>query len=147
MCGSRSETTIPHQIAIKDYAAGALLANAPMWIISSVLPSEWSRQSVVLVGLLNYLIAMAGGASAGYLIARKTGQSYLKAGLPTGFFSYSLYAVSMSLIGVKGGFIEDVPALFGFFIGGAVGARYWERLSQQIRRKQGEDPGESMQQP
>jgi hypothetical protein len=99
-----------------------------------------------LVGLLNYLIAMAGGASAGYLIARKTGQSYLKAGLPTGFFSYSLYAISMSLIGVKGGFIEDVPALFGFFIGGAVGARYWERRSRQMKMTQSKDPGESMQQ-
>ena len=147
MHGSQDESSIPKRIALKDYAAGALLANAPVWILSALLPSEWSQQSVVLAALFNYLTAMAGGASAGYLIARKTGQSYLKAGLQTGFFSYSLYAVSMSLIGVKGGFIEDVPALFGFFIGGAVGARYWERRSQQIKMTQSKDPGESMQQP
>lgn len=147
MCGYRGESSIPRRISVKEYAAGALLANAPIWILSALLPPEWSKQSVVLAALFNYLMAMAGGASAGYLIARKTGQSYLRAGLPTGFFSYSLYAVSMSLIGVKGGFIEDVPALFGFFIGGAVGARYWERLSRQINRTRSKDSGELMQQP
>lgn len=145
MGGSQAESGIPKGIAWKEYAAGALLANAPIWILSALLPSEWSQQSVALVALFNYLTTMVGGASAGYLIARKTGQDYLKAGLPTGFFSYSLYAISMSLIGVRGGFIEDVPALFGFFIGGAVGARYWERRSQQIREYR--QRRESMQQP
>lgn len=134
LSGSPGESPIPRQIAIKEYAAGALLANAPIWILSAILPPDWSQQFVIRAGLMNYIITMAGGASAGYLIARKTGQNYIRAGLPTGFFSYSLYAIFMSIIGVKGGFIEDVPALFGFFIGAAVGAKFWEKRSQQVKR-------------
>ena len=131
---SPGESTVPRQITLKEYAAGALLANAPIWILSAILPAEWSQQFVIRAGLINYIITMAGGASAGYLIARKTGQNYIRAGLPTGFFSYSLYAIFMSITGVKGGFIEDVPALFGFFIGAAVGARFWEMRGQLFKK-------------
>ena len=134
LSGSPGESPIPRQIAIKEYAAGALLANAPIWILSAILPPDWSQQFVIRAGLMNYIITMAGGASAGYLIARKTGQNYIRAGLPTGFFSYSLYAIFMSIIGVKGGFIEDVPALFGFFIGAAVGAKFWEMRGQLFKK-------------
>lgn len=139
MSGSENESPSVKRIALKEYAAGAFLANAPIWILSAVLPPKWSGESIIKVALTTYIITMAGGAWAGYLIARKTGQSYIKAGLPTGLFSYSLYALFMTLTGVKGGFIEDVPPIFGFFIGGAVGARFWERQNQQTRIRMKKD--------
>ena len=119
------------KIVLKDYAAGAFLAVAPLWILLAILPTGWSEESLVTHALITYFISMAGGLLTGYLIARKTGQNYLRAGLPTGLFAYSLYAVSMIFFGVRGGLFEDVPPLFGFLIGGAVGARLREMLVQK----------------
>ena len=64
LSGSPGESPIPRQIAIKEYAAGALLANAPIWILSAVLPPDWSQQFVIRAGLMNYIITMAGGMNA-----------------------------------------------------------------------------------
>ena len=126
-------------ISLKEYAAGALLANAPIWLLSAVLPDRWFEKYNIFLALFTYFITMAGGTWAGYLISRKTGQGYLRAGIPTGLFSYSLYAIFMTITGVRGGILEDVPSLIGFVIGGAAGARYREKQSQQTSTQRKRD--------
>ena len=141
MCDSEAKSPPPKRISIKEYAAGALLANAPIWLLSAFLPDRWFEESPIFLALLIYFITMAGGTWAGYLISRKTGQGYLKAGLPTGLFSYSLYALFMTITGVRGGIIEDIPPLIGFVVGGATGSRYWEKQNQQTSTpRKGEQP-------
>ena len=131
MSGSEVKSPTAKSISLKEYAAGALLANAPIWLLSAVLPHRWFENYSIFLALLVYFITMSGGVWAGYLIARKTGQGYLRAGIPTGLFSYSLYALFMIITGVRGGILEDVPPLLGFVLGGVAGVRYWEIKNSQ----------------
>lgn len=131
MSGSEVKPSPTKNISLREYAAGALLANAPIWLLSAVLPHKWFENYSIFLALLVYFITMSGGVWAGYLIARKTGQGYLRAGIPTGLFSYSLYALFMIITGVRGGILEDVPPLLGFVLGGVAGVRYWEIKNSQ----------------
>ena len=131
MSGSEVKPSPTKSISLREYAAGALLANAPIWLLSAVLPHRWFENYSIFLALLVYFITMSGGVWAGYLIARKTGQGYLRAGIPTGLFSYSLYALFMIITGVRGGILEDLPPLMGFVLGGVAGVRYWEIKNSQ----------------
>lgn len=131
LSGSEVKPSPTKNISLREYAAGALLANAPIWLLSAVLPHKWFENYSIFLSLLVYFITMSGGVWAGYLIARKTGQGYLRSGIPTGLFSYSLYALFMIITGVRGGVLEDLPPLLGFVLGGVAGVRYWEIKNPQ----------------
>lgn len=112
-------------VRIWDYAAGAAVSNAPVWILLCFLP-YLRFLTPAIMGLTMCFVAMGGGTLAGFLVARRVATEHVKAGLNTGFFSYVLYAIFLTVIGIRGGFIVDMSPLTGFVIGGAVGARIWE---------------------
>lgn len=111
---------------IRDYVAGALVANAPMWILNIILQYLKADLSYVFLGSIIYFTAMSGSAVAGYLLERKRELGYRKTGMTTGFAAYVLYSVYLMVAGVSGGVLEDFLPLMGFVIGGAIGARYRE---------------------
>lgn len=74
-----------------------------------------------------FFTAMAGGAAAGYLVARRATSEQVKVGMSTGLFSYALYTVFLIFTGFRVGAMDDISSLTGFVIGGAVGARLREK--------------------
>ena len=118
------------RVPLRDYVAGALVANAPMWLLSIVLQYLKIDLSFVFLGLTLYFTAMAGSALAGYLLERKRGLGYKKTGMPTGFTAYALYSIYLTVVRVRGGVMEDFLPLMGFVIGGAIGARYREKQNR-----------------
>ena len=118
------------RVPLRDYVAGALVANAPMWLLSIVLQYLKIDLSFVFLGLTLYFTAMAGSALAGYLLERKRGLGYKKTGMTTGFTAYALYSLYLTVVRVRGGVLEDFLPLMGFVIGGAIGARYREKQNR-----------------
>jgi len=111
---------------MRDYVAGALVANSPMWVLNIILQYLKAELSFVYLGLILYFTAMASSAVAGYLLERKRGLGYRRTGMTTGFTAYVLYSVYLTIVMVRGGVLEDFLPLMGFVIGGAIGARYRE---------------------
>ena len=112
---------------LRDYAAGALVANAPAWLLSLLFPYLRTVTGEVFTALTIFFIAMAGGVAAGYLVARRATSEQVRRGMSTGLFSYALYALFLTFTGVRGDVMDDISSLTGFVIGGAVGARLWEK--------------------
>jgi len=115
------------RLGLKEYVAGALVANAPAWLLSLMIPYFKAVTSIVYIILIIYFTTMAGGVAAGYLVARGMKSKQVQAGVTIGFFSYALFALFLIIIGVRGDIIEDLPSLTGFVVGGAVGARLFEK--------------------
>jgi len=126
------------KIALREYFSGALLANVLIFLLSAFGPITFFGESIIQVALATYVLTMVGGAWAGFLVARKTGQNYVKVGFPIGLISYCFYGIFITLMGVKGGFIEDFAPLFGFLVGGAMGARYWEIRVLNAKKSKGQ---------
>ena len=114
-------------VPLRDYVAGALVANAPMWLLNTILQYLKTELSFVFLGLILYFTAMASSALAGYLLEKKRGLGYQKTGMTTGFTAYALYSIYLTIVRVRGGVLEDLLPLMGFVIGGAIGARYREK--------------------
>jgi FtsH-binding integral membrane protein len=112
---------------LRDYVAGSLVANSPAWLLSLMIPYLRAEKGEIFTALILFFTVMAGGVLSGYMVARRVQSEYVKTGLSTGFFSYALYAVFLTLTGFRGGTLEDVISITGFVVGGAVGARLWER--------------------
>lgn len=117
--------------SLREYAAGALVANAPSWLLSLLFPYLRNVTGEVFTALTIFFIAMAGGVAAGYLVARRATSEQVKMGISTGLFSYALYALFLTFTGVRGGAMDDISSLTGFVIGGAVGARLWEKKTSE----------------
>jgi len=117
--------------SLRDYAAGALVANAPSWLLSLLFPYLRTVTGYIFTALAIFFTAMAGGVAAGYLVARRANSEQVKVGLSTGLFSYTIYALFLTFTGVRGGAMDDIPSLTGFVIGGATGARLWETKHQR----------------
>ena len=118
---------------LKDYAAGSLVANCPAWLLSLVIPCLRAAAGEVYAMLILCFTTMAGGVLAGYLVSRRAQSEQVKAGLTTGFLSYVLYAIFLTMTGFRGGALEDIPSITGFVIGGAVGARLLEGQTSACR--------------
>jgi ABC-type glucose/galactose transport system permease subunit len=110
------------QPRLRDFAAGALLANGPMWIMSLFMPTL-AEASLARTILLVLPISVVCGAVSGYMIARRTETNKVRAGLTTGFFSYALYAGSLLIVGARSSMALDASALTGLVLGGAIGTR------------------------
>jgi len=116
------EQTIERE-RLRDFVAGALLANGPMWVVSYALLSLGLRESHLLSGIILNLSAIACGGLAGSLVARKSGLDARRVGIVTGLSSYLLFALFLTLIGFRGGMIEETSSLTGFLIGSAIGSK------------------------
>lgn len=108
---------------IKEYVVGAALANGPESMLNAFRDIIQTRFSLVLQLLILFITTMAGGAWAGYLMARRTGN--IRAGLIVGFLSFLIYLVLLPIISLLGWIPLEVPTAFiGFLVGGALGSRY-----------------------
>lgn len=128
----------PRNVSLRDYAAGVAVANAPAWMLNTYRDIIKTQLSLIFQLLIIGLTTLAGGALAGYLIARKTGQIYQKAGVTTGLLSYVTYVVLSIILGFRGMPYEDAVTITGFVVGAALGAKYW-----QSRRHPTEDSKEA----
>ena len=111
---------------LKDYVAGAVLANSLAWLTLGVTPF-FETNPLTLMQLL-ILTYVAGVIVAGYLVARKTFQNHTKVGLKTGLGSFVFHVyVFMGVIELITGervlFLLDHLLILGVFVsGGIVGA-------------------------
>jgi len=121
-----------HRETLKDYVAGAILANAPMWILTYALLKFELRKSPFTSAIILNLSTMACGALAGSLVARKTGLDARRVGIVVGVLSYIFFALFLTLIGFRGEMIEETSSLTGFFIGSAIGSKLWENRRSNL---------------
>lgn len=116
-----------------NYIAGALIANAVVWIGAALIPLPADASELFLTYITAYfIISMVGGAIGGYMVARKTLEiSPLRLGLVLGAMSYAILAVANWFMGVRAW--VDSSALIGFSAGFAVGIRMIElrRIGQR----------------
>jgi len=128
----------PRSVSLRDYASGVAVANAPAWMHNTYRDIIATQLSLVFQLLILGLITLAGGALAGYLIARKTGQFYKKTGMSIGLLSYITYVALSFIQGFKAIQYEDAVTVTGFVVGAALGAKYWAS-----RRRPTEDSEEA----
>jgi len=109
-----------------NYLAGALIANAIVWIGAALIPFPADASETFLTYITAYfIISMVGGAFGGYMVSRKILEiSPLRLGLVLGAMSYVILAVANWLMGVRAW--VDSSALIGFSAGFAVGIRIIE---------------------
>jgi len=118
---------------LKDYVAGAVLANSLAWLTLGVTPF-FETNPLTLMQLL-ILTYVAGVIVAGYLVARKAFQNHIKVGLKTGLgaFVFHIYAI-MGVIELITGerilhLVDHLLILAIFISGGLAGAFLCKRLS------------------
>ena len=118
---------------LKDYLAGAALANSLAWLTLSVtVSSEIHQLTLVQLLVLTYLF---GAIIAGYLVSRKTFQNHLKVGLKTGlgsfvFHIYVFMGVLELIAGKRVLLLEDHLLILAIFIsGGFIGSFLCKQFS------------------
>ena len=118
---------------LKDYIAGAVLANSLAWLTLGVTPF-FDTNPLTLMQLL-ILTYIAGIVLAGYLVTRKAFQNHIKVGLKTGLgaFVFHIY-VFMGVIELITGerifhLLDHLLILAIFITGGLAGAFLRKRLS------------------
>jgi len=123
-----SEETQVREIRPRDYVWGIIVMNAPVYILNSYRDVV-AAQNLAIQMLLLGLAALAGGLLSGFSIARKTGQSYQKAGMTTGLLSYVGYVALLWITGFGkiSIFLEDAVVITGFVAGGSLGVKFWEK--------------------
>jgi len=111
---------------LKDYLAGAALANSLAWLTLCVT-AFFEIDLTTLVQLL-FLTYMFGTIIAGYLVTRKASEDHLKVGLKTGLGSFVFHIyVFMGVLELITGkrvlqLLDHLLILAVFISGGFVGA-------------------------
>lgn len=123
---------------LKDYLAGAALANSLAWLTLAV--TAFSEIDLVTLIQILFLTYMFGTIIAGYLVTRKASQNHLKIGLKTGLGSFVFHIyVFMGVIEVITGkrllnLMDHLLILAIFILGGFVGAFLCKQFSSGKRR-------------
>jgi uncharacterized PurR-regulated membrane protein YhhQ (DUF165 family) len=107
---------------LETYIAGAILSNAPIFIINYLLISSLSI-SILFSSILNYFMCFSISTLSGYLVARKLSSNPMKAGTITGVFSYIIYALIAEIFPSG---TWDLAVFLGFLMGGCVGSKIWD---------------------
>ncbi|RLI30769.1 hypothetical protein DRO56_05950 [Candidatus Bathyarchaeota archaeon] len=123
---------LAHREMLKDFFAGALIANAPMWILVQIIYNLFDlnlRESRFTSALILNLGTMICGILAGSLVERKTRFDARRVGIIVGGLSYLIFAIFLTIIGFRGEMIEETSSLTGFLIGSAIGSKIGKNLS------------------
>jgi len=111
---------------LKDYIAGAALANSLAWLTLAV--TAFSEIDLVTFIKLLFLTYLLGTIISGYLVSRKASQNHLKVGLKTGLGSFVFHIyVFMGVFELITGkrvlnLLDHLLILAIFILGGFVGA-------------------------
>jgi hypothetical protein len=118
---------------LKDYVAGAVLANSLAWLVLGLMPF-FGADPLLLMQIL-FPAYMSGTIIAGYSVARKAFQNHIKVGLKTGLGSFIFHIyVFMGVIDLLSGrrvlhLLDHLLILVVFISGGFLGAFLYKRLS------------------
>ena len=118
---------------LKDYLAGAALANSLAWLTLGVT-AFFEIDPLTFVQLL-FLTYMFGAVMSGYLVSRKVFQDSLKVGLKTGlgsfvFHIYVFMGVFELISGKRVLFLVDHLLILAIFIsGGFIGSFLFKQFS------------------
>ena len=119
----------------RDYAAGVGLANAPAFILNTYRDIALIQLSLGPYLLMLSLLILMGSVLSGYLIARKTKETYQNAGITTGLLSYIAYVALSAILGNPQISFEPSISLTSFVAGAAAGAKYFHvRARTEISR-------------
>ena len=114
---------------LKDYLAGAVLANSLAWLTLGI--------TLQARGEVLFLMYLSGVILAGYLVARKAFQNHIKVGLKTGLGSFIFHIyVFMGVIELITGhrllnMVDHLLILAIFISGGSIGAFLCKQLSSR----------------
>ena len=109
----------------QQYLAGVMIANGPVYIYNLYRDIIITNTSLLTFLMTIILIIFISSALSGYLIARKTGEIYQKAGITMGLLSYITYLIVSWLFGIGMLPFESAASLTFFVVGAAVGAKYY----------------------
>jgi peptidoglycan/LPS O-acetylase OafA/YrhL len=131
-----------NKLTLTDYLAGAVLANGFVWIWAMVLgylqaPSQTDGDA--LLGLLSYVVFVAGGAVASYLVCKRAGSNHLFVGLKVVGLAWIFSAVFMPATS-EASINLALVMLVCFVIGGLSGTYLARRMSLRGRGAQIEKP-------
>lgn len=122
-------------VKMSDYAAGVALANGPVFILNTYRDIVLIKLSLVSHLLILSLLILMGSALSGYLIARRTKETYQNAGITTGLLSYIAYVALSAIIRIPMMSLEPSISITGFVVGAAAGAKYFNvRARTEISR-------------
>ncbi len=134
----KSNTEVEKAPTLRDYLAGAVLANSLAWLVLGLMPS-FAADPLLLI-LMLFLTYMLGTIIAGYSVARKAFQNHMKIGLKTGLGSFIFHIyVFMGVIDWLSGrrllhLLDHLLILVVFVLGGLLGAFLYKRLSSRNTR-------------
>ncbi len=135
---SKSNTEVEKTPTLKDYLAGAVLANSLAWLMLAVMP--FFATDPWLLMLMLFLTYMLGTIIAGYSVARKAFQNHMRIGLKTGLgsFIFHIYVFMGVIDWVSGRRVlrlqDHLLILLVFVSGGFLGAFLYTRLSSRNMR-------------
>ena len=118
-----------NKIKFSYYVAGIILSNVPSFILNSYRQEVLNQIFFPYIFLLSIIILL-GSFVAGYLISRKTGEVYQKAGITTGLLSYIVYVLLVFLLRIEMLEFESLLSLFCFVMGAALGARCYLKIKK-----------------
>lgn len=116
------------EVKLTEYAAGVGIANGPAWLYNSYRDVLLAQFPFLIYLLILGIILMISSVIAGYLIARKTGEIYQRAGITTGLLSFICYFLIIILSGFGVMPLELPIALTCFVVGSGFGAKYLKTL-------------------
>jgi uncharacterized protein YneF (UPF0154 family) len=134
----KTNTEVEKTPTLKDYLAGAVLANSLAWLVLGLMP--FFATDPWLLMLMLFITYMLGTIIAGYSVARKAFENHMKIGLKTGLGSFILHIyVFMGVIDWVSGrrllhLLDHLLILVVFVFGGFLGAFLYTRLSSRNMR-------------
>jgi hypothetical protein len=114
-----------NKVSWRNYAAGVGLANAPVFMLNTYRDILLAQLSLFHYLVILGLLILMGSALSGYLIARKTNETYQNAGITTGLLSYIAYVALSWIIRIPLINLEPSISITGFVVGAAVGAKFY----------------------
>lgn len=130
---------------IYDYIAASMITILFLWLwgqVANLFTESFEAAPLLVVALATYTVYFLAGTSASYLVLYRTGNSQVSTGIKVGFFTFlATTAYFYMLAGVTMNTILSI--LFGFVIGGYIGAEVRIRTMAKGMSKGKKDRSES----
>ncbi len=118
------------EIKLTEYAAGVGISNGPAWLLNSYRDLLINQIPFIVYFLILGILLLVSSAIAGYLITKKTGEIYQRAGITTGLLSFIFYFIIIVFSGFGILPLELPLALTCLVIGSGLGAKYFDKFNK-----------------